>query len=157
LKLSLDGGATALGMDSCVGKEFVDFHQPLRLVGKVENYLQDVIDTMKKSLNVIGVKSVSAFTTTAKGDWLKMDPAQITLLINMLSWVTNVEKGFANLKTNAGAMKKTFEDQVVDLTNLIKMVQGDLDRPLRQKIMCLITMDAHSRDIIEKLIRENVL
>jgi dynein heavy chain len=31
------------------------------------------------------------------------------------------------------------------------MVQGDLDKPLRQKIMCLITIDAHSRDIIEKL------
>ena len=37
------------------------------------------------------------------------------------------------------------------------MVQGDLERPLRQKIMCLITMDAHSRDIIDKLIEERVL
>jgi dynein heavy chain len=45
---------------------------------------------------------------------------------------------------------------VVALTDLIKMVQGDLDRPMRQKIMCLITMDAHSRDIIDKLINENV-
>ena len=34
------------------------------------------------------------------------------------------------------------------------MVQGDLDRPMRQKIMCLITIDAHSRDIIDKLIQE---
>ena len=36
------------------------------------------------------------------------------------------------------------------------MVQGDLDRPLRQKIMCLITTDAHSRDIIDKLVVEKV-
>ncbi len=36
------------------------------------------------------------------------------------------------------------------------MVQGDLDKPLRQKIMCMITMDAHSRDIIDKLIVEKV-
>jgi dynein heavy chain len=34
------------------------------------------------------------------------------------------------------------------------MVQGDLDKPMRQKIMCLITIDAHSRDIIEKLVVE---
>lgn len=31
------------------------------------------------------------------------------------------------------------------------MVQGKLDKPVRQKIMCLITMDAHSRDILENL------
>ena len=31
------------------------------------------------------------------------------------------------------------------------MVQSDLDPGMRQKIMCMITMDAHSRDIIEKL------
>lgn len=53
-------------------------------------------------------------------------------------------------------MQKTLEDQIVSLTDLIKMVQGDLDKPMRQKIMCLITMDAHSRDIIDKLIQENV-
>lgn len=31
------------------------------------------------------------------------------------------------------------------------MVQGDLTPGMRQKIMCMITMDAHSRDIIEQL------
>jgi dynein heavy chain, axonemal len=37
------------------------------------------------------------------------------------------------------------------------MVQGDLTKPLRQKIMCMITMDAHSRDIIDKLKIEKVM
>lgn len=36
------------------------------------------------------------------------------------------------------------------------MVQGDLNKSLRQKIMCLITLDTHSRDIVEKLDVENV-
>ena len=31
------------------------------------------------------------------------------------------------------------------------MAQGDLSKPMRQKIMCMITMDAHSRDIIDLL------
>jgi dynein heavy chain len=53
-------------------------------------------------------------------------------------------------------MKKSLTDQIQSLTDLIKMVQGDLDKPLRQKIMCMITMDAHSRDIIDKLIVEGV-
>jgi dynein heavy chain len=36
------------------------------------------------------------------------------------------------------------------------MVQSDLTKPVRQKIMCLITMDAHSRDIIGILDAEGV-
>jgi len=85
-----------------------------------------------------------------------MDPSQITLLINLCVWVKNVEGGFHSLKGNPNAMKKAFEDQVQSLTDLIKMVQGDLDKAVRQKIMCMITMDAHSRDIIDKLIVEKV-
>lgn len=54
-------------------------------------------------------------------------------------------------------MQKAFDDQVLALTGLIKMVQGDLDKAVRQKIMCMITMDAHSRDIIDKLVQEKVM
>lgn len=42
------------------------------------------------------------------------------------------------------------------MTDLILMVQGDLTKGMRQKIMCMITMDAHSRDIILKLHDEKV-
>ena len=45
-------------METCVGKEYVEFSKPLKLVGKVENYLGDVIDTMRASLCFIGGKSV---------------------------------------------------------------------------------------------------
>ena len=144
----------ATGMETCVGKEVVQFPKPLKLVGKVENYLLDVIECMKKSLNIIAAKSVVSQNTMAKSDWLKQDPSQITLLINMCNWSRNVEAGFNGLKTNPKAMEKALEEQIDGLSALIKMVQGDLDRPLRQKIMCLITIDAHSRDIIDKLIVE---
>jgi hypothetical protein len=48
----------ATGMETCVGKETVQFPKPLKLVGKVENYLMDVIDCMKSSLNIIASTSV---------------------------------------------------------------------------------------------------
>lgn len=48
----------ATGMETCVGKETVQFPKPLKLVGKVENYLMDVIDCMKSSLNIIASNSV---------------------------------------------------------------------------------------------------
>ncbi len=114
----------------------------------------DVIDCMKSSLNIIASKSVVNQHTMKKNDWLKQDPAQITLLVNMTNWSTNVEKAFAGLKSNPKAMNQALQDQINGLSELIKLVQGDLDKPMRQKVMCLITIDAHSRDIIEKLDNE---
>lgn len=43
----------ALGMKACVGVEYVKFVEERKLVGKVECYLQDVIDTMRESLREI--------------------------------------------------------------------------------------------------------
>jgi len=53
-------------------------------------------------------------------------------------------------------MKTYYKSMVDQLTSLIKLSQGDLTKPERQKVMVLITQDSHSRDIIEKLINENV-
>jgi dynein heavy chain len=53
-------------------------------------------------------------------------------------------------------MKDFREKSIQLLTDLIKMVQGKMDRPLRQKVMCMITLDAHSRDVVIKLIDEHV-
>jgi dynein heavy chain, axonemal len=132
LYLKEDGDRpTATGMETCVGKEVVQFPNPLKLVGKVENYLMDVIDCMKSSLNIIASKSVVNQHTMKKNDWLKQDPAQITLLVNMTNWSRNVEAAFASLKTNPKAMQGAFDDQVNGLSELIKLVQGDLEKPMR--------------------------
>jgi dynein heavy chain len=77
------------------------------------------------------------------------DPAQITLLINMVNWVIAVESAFKSQN-----LPKALADQKELLNELIKMVQGDLTKPMRQKIACMITMDAHSRDIIAKLTQQ---
>jgi len=53
-------------------------------------------------------------------------------------------------------MKTLAKKSKAELVGLVKMVQGDLDRSLRSKVMCMITLDTHSRDIMDKLIVENV-
>jgi len=84
----------AKGMHACVGKEYVEFTKDLKLMGKVEVYLQDVIDTMRKSLKDISMKSLKKYGEIDKESWLMQDPAQVTLLINNCQWVIMVEKGF---------------------------------------------------------------
>jgi len=58
-------------MKSCVGVESVDFTTDLALEGKVERYLQDVLDVMRSSLKDIGKKSLKLFYESEKKPWLE--------------------------------------------------------------------------------------
>jgi len=77
--------------------------------------------------------------------------------VNNIIWSAAVEECFVKLQGGEMNSLKDYKEQSIQsLTDLIKMVQGKLDRPLRQKIMCLITLDAHGRDMVIKLINEHV-
>ncbi len=103
LNLNEAGGnqrPSAIGMETCVGKETVDFSEPLVLEGKVENYLQDVVKRMRQSLHKITEKSLKTLLGGIdRPDWIVMDPTQVTLTINLIKWVLNVEKALDLLKT----------------------------------------------------------
>jgi len=94
-------------------------------------YLQDVIDTMRKSLREIAKKSLKLFAEKAKADWIVMDPAMVTLLINNCQWVILCEGAFAVYQKDNKALEKAFDKQCDDLTELIKMVQTDLKKEVR--------------------------
>ena len=85
---------SAKGIHSSVGKEYVEFCEPLKLERKVENYLQDVIDRMRLSVKTIAADSLKRFAKKDKKDWLEDDPAQVTLLVNLVNWCKTVENGF---------------------------------------------------------------
>jgi len=61
----------AKGMHSGVGVEYVEFTEPLKLMGKVEVYLQDVLNTMRTSLRDISVKSLKKITEVTKMQWIE--------------------------------------------------------------------------------------
>ena len=115
-----------------------------------------ILDAMRGSLKEIAMKSLKKFAEIDKESWIVMDPAMVTLLVNNCQWVILCEGAFVKNATDKESVKKAFDHQVNDLKGLIMMVQGDLTKPVRQKIMCLITMDAHSRDIIDILVQLNV-
>jgi len=100
----------AKGMHACVGKEYVEFTSELKLLGKVEIYLQDVIDTMRGSLKDIAMKSLKKFAEIDKESWLVQDPAMVTLLINNCSWVISCEKAFANWPSDNQSVSKAYEN-----------------------------------------------
>ena len=83
--------------------------------------------------------------------------AQLNLLTNAIVWVNKTEETFKKISDNSEAMANFYKDVVISLNELITHVQGKLDKPVRRKMMCLITIETHNRDVIDKLVKEKVI
>eukprot|EP00899_Mesostigma_viride_P003607 jgi/Mesvir1/13247/Mv18980-RA.1 len=144
----------ATGMNSCVGKEFVAFSSPLPLEGKVEVYMKSVINKMRSELHDILHAAVQAYNNPKKRHvWLFDWPGQLVLVVSQIFWVQETEAAFASIaKGKKSALADYNQMQIQQLTDLIKTVQGEMKKDDRQKVMNMITYDAHGRDIIQQIV-----
>lgn len=75
---------------------------------------------------------------------------QVILVVNQIYWCQEVEAAFAGLAAGKqSAMYDYNKKQVDQLTKLISVTRTELTKPARQKVMNMITIDAHSRDMVE--------
>ncbi|KAL3663603.1 hypothetical protein V7S43_011489 [Phytophthora oleae] len=153
-------------------KESISFEDKVQLEGKVELYMQTILESMQLTLKGHVTRSITRFPEQNRVDWLlqklsaasegaipkgNMDAAQVTLLVAGIEYARSVESAFDLLsKSHATAMKELLEKIVIQLNDLIKLTQTNLPKGDRQRTMCMITMDAHSRDIVQKLLYEEI-
>lgn len=142
-------------------KETISFENKVQLDGKVELYMQTILEAMQRTLMDHVTRSINRFPEQNRVDWLlqkvppiteeavskdNMDAAQIALLVAGIEYARSVEHSFELLsKGHATAMKELLEKVVIQLNDLIKLTQTNLPKADRQRTMCMITMDAHSR------------
>jgi dynein heavy chain, axonemal len=161
------GGArpTATKWVSAVGVETVDFKPAPKLEGKVEIYLQTVLDAQRNSLKEALAGAILRLPTQSRVEWLMdktqdnrpTDPAQLILLVSGMQYVKSVEAAFdAMERGDSEAMKRQLAVTQGDLGDLVRLTQSNLSKGDRSRIMCMITLDAHGRDIVQKMILENV-
>jgi dynein heavy chain, axonemal len=153
LALNDAGGRLAgSGMVSCVGVETCDWSSPLPLEGKVEEYMNAIINKMRSELKKVLNDSVKAYPSKPRTKWQFDWPSQVILVVNQIYWCHEVEEAFLKMKTDKDAMRKYNNVQVQQLTDLIQVTRTDLKKADRQKVMNMITIDAHSRDMIEQIV-----
>ena len=157
---------TATGWKSGVGVEEGYFSPPFTLEGKVEIYLQTVKDAQESALRQRLEASLTRRPTQKRTEWLinrepdgkPSDPAQLSLLVSGMEYVNNVERAFEGLAGGDGeALKKCEKLASDDLSDLVRLTQTNLSKADRTRVMCMITLDAHGRDIIQKMIAEGVV
>ena len=153
-------------MTSNVGTETLEFCRQIQLVGKVENYLGDVLDLIRETLNRKVPDVLEGYCKDFEGEQRKRfideNYSQLNILTNNIRWVSEVEQRFLDLQNgDSEAIKVYYQSSHERLTEMIKFVQSPLDSPngdkaLRTKLMVLITVDTHNRDIVDVLIKDNV-
>ena len=154
---------TALSWTASVGSESVDFSPPVALEGKVEIYLQTVLDGQRSALRQALAASLQRYPTQSRVEWIMakgadgraLDPAQLTLLVSGMAYSSAVDEALGKLEGGeAGALRDALTKAESDLSDLVRLTQSSLSKGDRTRVMCLITLDAHGRDIIQKMILE---
>ena len=166
-----DGGARpqCLNWITSNGIEEVDFEVPFVLKDNVEIYLQDVHNAMVSTQKKLLAESAADFKVTSprlkwilmkhskqtcKGQDRPKTPAQLVLYVSQMSYCANTE----NLLAKGGykALGEYQKKQLEDLQALVLETRKELRKDDRNRIMVLITLDAHNRDILAELIHEKV-
>ncbi|KAG2769665.1 Dynein alpha chain, flagellar outer arm [Phytophthora cactorum] len=148
-----------------VGHEIVDFFEPPVLEGEAEIYLETIMRAMRLTLFKHIERSLVAYTEMPRVDWINfkddtnkpMDAAQIILLAAGVHYVQEVERSFRSIQGgDKDALRNYNKMQEKQLEDLIKLTQSNISFAERQRVMVLITMDAHGRDIVANMIRAGV-
>jgi dynein heavy chain, axonemal len=142
--------------------EYVPFTENFICQGAVETYLSALEIKMQDQLREI---LVDAKETTEewldKGKerevWLERYVSQLALLATQIVWTEETNRAFEDLESGSeGAMKENFELIKNRITKLIDRVREDLSSELRVKIITIITIDVHSRDVIEMFVEKKI-
>lgn len=147
-----------------VGKETVQFEPAVKLTGKAEQYLLMLLKAQIFTLSKALASSMARYPEQVRIQWVNhrnpktgetIDPAQIILLVSSIDFAQQVEKSMAHSTGGDGrAMQKCYDLIKSQLADLINLTQTNLTKGDRQRVMCMITLDAHNRDTVEVLLQE---
>lgn len=139
--------------------EEVMFHKPFVISGPVESWLTDLVKMQQSTLKAILQEAQeTAVNWEVESEkprhvWLEDYPAQIVLVATQIDWTEGTTRALEELEGGQeDAVKKWLQVNNDRLYNLIQRVLGKLSSDLRTKIITLITLDVHARDVIQKLV-----
>jgi dynein heavy chain, axonemal len=154
---------TALGMYSKDGEEYVEFPTQFVCTGAVESYLCDLETKMQTTLKEIldSAKEATEEWDLAKPrhKWLDDYCAQVSLLATQVVWTEETQRAFDELENGGSesAMKEYYMVTINRIGQLIERVRLDLSFELRVKIITIITIDVHERDVIEMFVQKKIV
>eukprot|EP00392_Amoebophrya_sp_AT5.2_P008786 g8814.t1 len=145
----------AVGMNAPDGEK-VRFIKSVQLEPPVEGWLIVVERRMKESLRkVLNTTHLANITKNSmkKEKWIKEFPGQLLITSGQIAWSTDCETALAAIeKGKKNAMKLLKKAQTKYIGKLTEMIRKPLNRVERGKLVALITIEVHARDVQAKLV-----
>ncbi|KAK9866454.1 hypothetical protein WJX84_011662 [Apatococcus fuscideae] len=147
---------TALGMYSGEG-EYVQFASDCSCDGPVESWLQNVVDSMRAALSHEFKTAIPTYYELPRTKWIFEYSVQNTIMVSRTFFTQEINEAFEELEEgNEDALKGCWEKQVSNLVDLIDIINSELTKNDRKKLITLCTIDVHARDVVQRLIDERV-
>ncbi|XP_061620043.1 LOW QUALITY PROTEIN: dynein axonemal heavy chain 2 [Phyllopteryx taeniolatus] len=135
--------------------ELVEFIKAVPLDKPVEIWLCDIEKamrcTLKNSLHdcMVALKKMKSQRDKWSKDW----PGQMLITASQIQWTTDVTQSLISCKEtdDKGPLKTMMKKQVSLLRRYSDMIRSNLSKVLRLKIVALVTVEVHARDVIAKL------
>lgn len=117
----------------------------------MQTTLKEILDTAKEATEEWDLSK-------PRHIWLDDYNAQTSLLATQILWTEETSRAFEELENGGSesAMKDYYNLCVNRIGTLIERVRKDLSAELRIKIITIITIDVHERDVIEKFVLNKV-
>ncbi|XP_063786889.1 dynein axonemal heavy chain 2 [Pseudophryne corroboree] len=155
-KVGASNKSEAAGMFSAEG-EYVEFTHPVLLEGPVEAWLCDIERTMRWTLKDLlrNCRLALKKMTTKRDKWVKDWAGQMLITSSQIQWTTDVTKSLATAKERADKkfLKTMKKKQVSMLNKYSDAIRGNLTKTLRLKLVALVTVEVHARDVIDKMLK----
>uniref|UniRef100_A0ABM5EJD6 Dynein axonemal heavy chain 2 isoform X2 n=1 Tax=Pogona vitticeps TaxID=103695 RepID=A0ABM5EJD6_9SAUR len=159
-KIGMTSRSEALGMFSLDG-EYVDFTHSVLLEGPVEEWLCDVERAMRWTLREVlrNCRLALKKMLTKRDKWVKEWPGQMVITASQIQWTADVSKCLATCKERGDKkyLKVMKKKQVSMLNKYSEAIRGNLTKIMRLKIVALVTVEVHARDVIERLYKSGLI
>ena len=144
----------AAGMHSPDGEQ-VAFASNVVVSGAVEAWLDRVEAQMISTLEKVYTACLLAYRGK-KEKWIKEYPGQLLITCGKTAWTNECTRVLNEMsKGEKKPLRQLKKKWVSYLNKLADMVRGQLTAIDRRKSVALITMEIHSRDVIDRLIKQN--
>nr|XP_015838947.1 PREDICTED: dynein heavy chain 2, axonemal [Tribolium castaneum] len=152
------GKQEAMGMFSEDG-EYMDFTKLIVLDGPVEMWLLEVEAQMRAALKKEFKPCRSALKKmlSKRDKWLLSYCGQLCNACSQIQWTTDCTKALVHAKITDSKkpLKKLRKKQNQVLSKLSELSRRELTKLQRLKANALITIEIHSRDVIDKMYKAN--
>ena len=123
------------------------------LDGAVEIWLGELEKAMFLGMQKLLAGAIAGYRGK-KEKWIHDWQGQLLITTGAIQWTTDCAKALVAISGGSkNAMKQTKKKQIGFLNRMAEMIRNPLPKIVRKRLVALITMEIHNRDVMEKLIK----